>query len=115
MTQSVGLIYQAGIVNHFRASLDFLNTVTSGEQVYLSTNSVVDLESVFPSRVIRAPAAPGDPYGVGPITQVLTGNFNLAWRHSYEWSGLARLCLDRLSPGGHSISTDAWYIFSDTT
>lgn len=87
VTQTVGIIYQCGTVNHFRASLDFQNTVTSGEQVYLDTNSVVDLEGIFPSRVIRAPVAPGDPYGVGPITQVLTGNFNLAWRHSYEWTG----------------------------
>jgi outer membrane receptor protein involved in Fe transport len=87
VTQTVGIVYEHGTVNHFRASIDFLNTVTSGQQVYLDATSVVDLEGLFPSRVIRAPAAPGDPYGVGPITQVLTGNFNLAWRHSYEWNG----------------------------
>jgi len=87
VTQTAGVIWQRGTVHHFRASLDFVNTVTSGEQTYLGATQIVDLENLFPQRVIRAPAAPGDPYGVGPITSVLTGNFNLAWRHSYEWTG----------------------------
>ncbi len=86
VTQAFGLLYQRGVVHEFRASVDFVNTVTSGEEVYLNTQQVVDLESIFPQRVIRGPASPGDPFGVGPITDVLTGNFNLAWRHSYEWS-----------------------------
>jgi hypothetical protein len=86
VTQAAGIIYQRGVVHQFRASVDFVNTVTSGEEEYLGTQQVVDLESLFPQRVIRAPVSPGDPYGVGPITTVLTGNFNLAWRHSYEWS-----------------------------
>jgi outer membrane receptor protein involved in Fe transport len=86
VTQTAGIIFQRGVVHQFRATVDFINTVTSGEEVYLNTLQVVDLESSFPKRVIRAPDAPGDPYGVGPIVSVLTGNFNLAWRHSYEWS-----------------------------
>ncbi len=86
VTQTAGVIFQRGVVHQFRATVDFVNTVTSGEEVYLNTLQVIDLESAFPKRVIRAAAAPGDPYGVGPITSVLTGNFNLAWRHSYEWS-----------------------------
>jgi len=86
VTQAAGIIYQTGVVHQFRASVDFVNTVTSGEIVYLQAPQVVDLESVFPQRVSRAQASPGDPFGVGPITSVLTGNFNLAWRHSYEWS-----------------------------
>lgn len=86
VTQTIGLLYERGKVHHVRASIEFVDTVTSGEQAYLGANGVLDLESTFPDRVIRAPAAPGDPYGVGPITSVLTGNFNLAWRHSYEWT-----------------------------
>jgi iron complex outermembrane receptor protein len=87
VTQTLGIVYERGTVHHFRASLDFANTVTSGEQEYLDATSVVDLEGIFPGRIVRAPAAAGDPYGVGVITSVLTGNFNLAWRHSYEWTG----------------------------
>ena len=87
VTQTLGLLFERGRVHHFRASIEFVDTVTSGEQAYLDASGVLDLEKTFPDRVIRAPAAPGDPYGVGPITSVLTGNFNLAWRHSYEWTG----------------------------
>jgi len=86
VTQSAGVLFERGKVQHFRASLEFVDTVTSGEQVYLQAQQVVDLESLFPQRVNRAAPAPGDPFGVGEITSVLTGNFNLAWRHSYEWT-----------------------------
>ncbi|HZZ20629.1 MAG TPA: TonB-dependent receptor [Opitutaceae bacterium] len=86
VTQTAGIIYQRGTVHHFRVSLDFVNTVTSGQQQYLSTDQVLDLEQYFPKRVIRATPLPGDPYGVGQVTEILTGNFNLAWRHSYEWT-----------------------------
>jgi iron complex outermembrane recepter protein len=86
VTQSVGILFNRGTVHRFRASVDFVDTVTSGEEIYLAAQQVVDLENLFPQRVIRAPAAPGDPGGVGVITSVLTGNFNLAWRHSYEWN-----------------------------
>jgi len=86
VTQSFGLIYQRGTEHHLRFALDFINTVTSGEEVYLGdAQQVVDLESVFPTRVVRAPAEAGSPYAVGEITNVFTGNVNLAWRHSYEW------------------------------
>jgi len=86
VTQTAGVIFERGKVHHLRASVEFVNTVTSGEQVYLQTQDVVNLASVFPGRVIRSAAAPGDPFGVGPVTSVYTGNFNLAWRHSYEWT-----------------------------
>ena len=94
VTQTAGFIYQHGTTHKFRISVDYVDTVTSGENAYLAAQQVVDLESLFPQRVIRAAAAPGDPYGVGPIMSILTGNFNLAWRHSrnfntsldYEWS-----------------------------
>lgn len=95
VTQTVGMIFQRGTVHRFRASVDYVDTVTSGEEVYLGAQSVVDLESLFPQRITRAAPLPGDPYGVGVITSVLTGNFNLAWRHSddvqtsldYAWTG----------------------------
>ncbi len=87
VTQTAGVIFERGKTHHVRASVEFVNTVTSGEQVYLQkTQDVVNLEAIFPTRVVRAANAPGDPYPVGPITSVYTGNFNLAWRHSYEWT-----------------------------
>jgi hypothetical protein len=86
VTQTLGVLFERGTVQHFRASLEFVDTVTSGEQAYLYATGVLDLEGLFPQRVIRSPAIPGDGYSAGPITSILTGNFNLAWRHSYEWT-----------------------------
>jgi iron complex outermembrane recepter protein len=83
VTQTVGMIYQRGDVHRFRVSVDFADTVTSGEEAYLATNQVVDLENLLPGRVVRSPEPGG---GIGPITAVYTGTFNLAWRHSYEWT-----------------------------
>ena len=86
VTQTAGIIYERGTVQRLRVSVDFVDTVTSGEDVYLGAQQVVDLEGLFPQRILRASPAPGDTYPVGPITSILTGNFNLAWRHSENWN-----------------------------
>jgi outer membrane receptor protein involved in Fe transport len=86
VTQTAGFIYQRGTTHKFRISVDYVDTVTSGENAYLGAQQVVDLEGLFPQRVIRAPRAPGDPDSAGEITSILTGNFNLAWRHSKNWN-----------------------------
>ena len=83
VTQTAGVIYQRGDTHRIRVSVDFVDTVTSGEETYLDAGQVVDLEDLLPDRVVRAPPAAG---GVGPITAVYTGTFSLAWRHSYEWN-----------------------------
>jgi outer membrane receptor protein involved in Fe transport len=82
VTQTAGAIYEHGDIHRLRVSVDFEDTVTSGEEVYLDASQVVDLENLFPDRVVRAPSLTGN----GPITAVYTGNFSLAWRHSYEWN-----------------------------
>ena len=80
------MIYQRGSIHRFRLSVDFVDTVTSGEESYLDAQQVVDLEDLFPQRIIRAPLAPGDTHSEGMITSVLTGTFNTAWRHSENWN-----------------------------
>jgi iron complex outermembrane recepter protein len=45
---------------------------------------VVDMEALFPGRVIRTAPANGETYGT--ITSVFTGSVNLAWRHSQNWN-----------------------------
>jgi outer membrane receptor protein involved in Fe transport len=85
-TRTVGAIFQRGQVRRLRLSVDFVDTRTSGEIIYLQPQTVVNLESELPGRVTRAPLAPGDPSGAGVITSVLTGVFNLAWRHSQNWN-----------------------------
>jgi len=84
VTQTTGFIFQRGHLHRFRVSVDFVDTVTSGEESYLDAQGVVDLGSLFPSRIIRAAPAPGE--SVGPITSVLAGTFNTAWRHSENWN-----------------------------
>jgi iron complex outermembrane receptor protein len=86
VTQTFGLIYQRGTTHRFRLTVDYEDTVTSGQEVYLGAQQIVDVESLFPQRVIRAPLQPGEPGPVGEITSVLTGNFSLAWRHSENWN-----------------------------
>jgi outer membrane receptor protein involved in Fe transport len=86
VTQTAGFIYQKGTTHRFRLSVDFVDANTSGENVYLGAQQLVDLESLYPKRVIREAPAPGDPFGVGVITNILTGNFNAAWRHSENWN-----------------------------
>jgi outer membrane receptor protein involved in Fe transport len=86
VTQTFGFIYQRGTTHRFRLTVDYEDTVTSGQEVYLQAQQVVDLESILPGRVVRAPLAPGEPGAVGEITTVLTGNFSLAWRHSENWN-----------------------------
>jgi iron complex outermembrane recepter protein len=86
VTQTFGLIYEHGTTHRLRLTVDYEDTVTSGQGVYLQPQQVVDLESLLPGRVIRAPLMPGEPGPVGDITSVLTGNFSLAWRHSENWN-----------------------------
>jgi outer membrane receptor protein involved in Fe transport len=85
-TRTLGAIFQRGKIHRLRISVDFVDTRTSGEIIYLQPQSVVDLEAELPGRVLRAPLAPGDPNSAGAITSVLTGVFNLAWRHSQNWN-----------------------------
>ncbi|HVT73392.1 MAG TPA: TonB-dependent receptor, partial [Lacunisphaera sp.] len=84
VTQTAGLLFQRGREHHFRASLDFVDTRTVNEIDNLTPQSAVDLEAVFPDRVVRAAPAPGQP--VGLITQVFTGDVNAASRHSQDWN-----------------------------
>ncbi len=86
LTRTAGLVFQRGQIQQFRASLDFTDTRKSGELSYLQAQDIVNLENLLPGRVTRAPVTPGDPFGVGVITSVLTGEFNLAYRHSQSWS-----------------------------
>ena len=86
VTESAGLIFQRGQVHKFRASVDVYDTRKSGELQYLDADDVLTYASYLPGRVTRAAAAPGDPYGVGPVVSIMTGNINLAWRHSENWN-----------------------------
>jgi iron complex outermembrane recepter protein len=86
VTQTAGLIFQRGKIHRFRLGLDFVDTHKVNELHTLDAQDLVDLEAVFPDRVTRAPRAPGDNRPAGLITSVLTGQLNLAKRHSQNWN-----------------------------
>lgn len=86
VTQTAGMIYQAGKIHRFRGAIDYVDTQKINELVFLGQQDVVNLESVLPERVTRAPLAPNDPHTVGPITSVVTSTTNLARRYSQNWN-----------------------------
>lgn len=86
VTKAVGVLFQRGRVHRFRLAIDFADTHKSGEIVSLYPEAVVLLEDTLTGRVTRAAPASGDTHSVGPITHLLTGSMNLAWRHSQNWN-----------------------------
>ena len=83
VTRTAGVIFQRGKTHRFRFAADFSDTRKSGELTRLEAQAVVNLEDLFPARVTRAASETGT---VGRITSLRTGNVNLAWRHSQNWS-----------------------------
>ncbi len=85
VTRTAGLIFERGQVHLFRAALDASDTRKSGELAYLGPQAVLNLESLLPGRVVRTTAAPGAALP-GRVTNLASGNFNLAWRESRDWT-----------------------------
>ncbi len=82
-TQTAGVIWQRGKIHRFRASLDFSDTSKTNEIIALAPQDVLNLESLFPDRIIRASSAPTGP---PRVTTVLIGTINAAKRHSQNWN-----------------------------
>jgi len=79
VTQTAGVIFQRGKSRRFRAAIDFVDTRKTNEVEVLYAQDVVNLEALFPSRVVRNPAT------TGRIQSVVTGAVNVASRHSQNW------------------------------
>lgn len=89
VTQTAGVIYQRGGRHRLRVALDFVDTRKTNELLYLQPQMVINLDEIFPGRIVRAPLAPGDAHPAGPITALVTGVVNSSWRHSQNWNGAA--------------------------
>jgi iron complex outermembrane receptor protein len=89
LTQAAGVMFQRGKIHRLRATLDFVDTHKTNEDFFLDAQSLVNLEDLFPERVIRAPIAPGDLHPAGVVTSVVTSRINLAGRQSQNWSASA--------------------------
>lgn len=85
LTQTAGLVFRHGKTHRFRASIDFVDTSKTGEVVDLDVQDILNLEHLFPERVIRYPIAPNNPDS-GLVESVVTGAINAQWRRSHHWS-----------------------------
>jgi hypothetical protein len=86
VTQTTGVVYLRGKVHRLRASLDFVDTRKSNEVIVLEPQNVVDLETVLPDRLQRAPLTASDAHAAGLITSLITGAINTDSRHSQNWN-----------------------------
>lgn len=82
-TQTAGFVFTRGRTHRFRASLDFADTTKTNEFIMLDPQALMNLEALFPDRVVRSPA------GTGRVTTLLTGAANAARRHSQNWNTAA--------------------------
>ncbi len=75
----VGLVFepQSGWFKGLRIGADYNFIDKQNNIASLSPQVMVDNEAVFPDRIIRDAAVPGDPFGVGRITAVNTSPVNL--------------------------------------
>ncbi len=87
-TQTAGVVWQHGKSHRFRASLDFADTTKTNEIIFLGSQDVLNLESLFPDRITRTTTPPsGLPASpLRRVTTVLTGTINAAKRHSQNWN-----------------------------
>jgi outer membrane receptor protein involved in Fe transport len=85
LTQTAGLILRTGDTHRFRAAIDFVDTRKVNELIALDVQTILNLEHLFPERVIRGrePAADGR---TGDVMTVVTGTINSSWRRSHNWS-----------------------------
>jgi len=84
-TTAVGAVFEPvdGALKGLRLAVDYNFIDKTNNIASLSTQVMVDNEASFPDRITRGPVPPGDPFGVGPITQVNTSPINLL-RAYYE-------------------------------
>jgi iron complex outermembrane recepter protein len=85
LTQTAGLVYRTGQTHRLRASIDFVDTRKIAEVVDLDPQDILNLERLFPERVLRFPIIPGEAKS-GQVDSVVTGAINSQWRRSHHWS-----------------------------
>lgn len=69
-TWTVGLIFKPDFLPGWRMSLEWYRIERSDVTLQPTSRQLLANEDQFPGRVTRETPAPGDPYGVGPITQL---------------------------------------------
>ena len=75
---SAGVVFAPRWIPGIRLSLDYVRIDKEDEIRSLFAQQIIDNEGILPSRIVRAPAPGGDPFGVGPIVAVDATALNLA-------------------------------------
>lgn len=83
---SSGVVYTPSSLPGLRLSLDYIK-INKRDNILsnISVQNIVNLEQFFPGRITRGPVLPGDPYSVGPITQVDFTAMNVARTRLEAW------------------------------
>jgi outer membrane receptor protein involved in Fe transport len=84
LTETAGVLFERGQTHRMRAAIDFVETHKLNEEILLGKDTITANETLWPERVVRAPAAPGQTYGL--IQAVYTGRTNLSARRSQNWT-----------------------------
>jgi outer membrane receptor protein involved in Fe transport len=82
---SAGAVVSPQQLPALRMSLDYTRISKRDAITVLLPQQVVDNESIFQERVVRAAPAPGDPYGVGQITYLDLSRMNIARTRLEAW------------------------------
>ncbi len=86
LTQTAGILFRRQLGDHrFRAAVDFVETRKVNELIALDVQTILNLERLFPDRVVRR-TEPGPDGKTGTVATVITGTINSAWRRSHNWN-----------------------------
>lgn len=75
---SAGAIIKPAFIAGLRLAVDYTRIEKKDNITTLSAQQVLDNEALFPDRVTRGAVPAGDPFGVGPVTQLDLTAMNIA-------------------------------------
>lgn len=96
---SAGAVFSPQPLPGLRLSLDYTRISKRDAITFLLPQQIVDNEALFPERVVRAAPAPGDPFGVGPITYLDLARMNIARTRLEAWDFAVDYRLNTIAAG----------------
>ncbi len=110
-TTTAGLILQpeSGLLKGLRVSVDYNFTRTQDNIGALTSQQIVDLEALYPERIVRAAPIAGDPFGAGAIETVNISPLNLLKAHVESFDVRARYSLPTAQRGTLALTSLATF------
>jgi len=104
-----GIVWTPEFLAGLRLSADWYRIEKRNNIISPNAQMLVDNESVFSDRVIRAAPVPGDPYGIGEISQIHTYRMNATKMETAGMDVGARYMLQTDSSGDVDMSINATF------